>query len=100
MPAARVFTASFHRPNLNLAVQPKSSETAQLLALLKRHANEAGIVYCGSRAKTERIAAMLKSRDIEAVTFHAGLPSGQKREAAGPVRAGAPGAVVATSAFV
>jgi ATP-dependent DNA helicase RecQ len=99
MPDARVFTASFHRPNLNLAVQPKSSETTQLLGLLKRHGGEAGIVYCGSRAKTERIAAMLKSRDIEAVAFHAGLPPEQKREAAGRFRSGEPVVVVATIAF-
>ena len=99
MPDARVFTASFHRRNLNLAVQPKASETAQLLALLKNHDSEAGIVYCGSRAKTERIAAMLKSRDIEAVAFHAGLPPVQKREAAGRFRSGEPVVVVATIAF-
>src|SRR5260370_42433958 len=98
MPAARVFTASFHRPNLNLAVQPKSSETAQLLALLKRHANEAGIVYCGSRAKTERIPAMLKSRDMEPPAFHAVLPSGLNRGAAAPVRSREPVGVAAYTA--
>ncbi len=57
-----VFAASFHRPNLHIAAQAKVGETAQLLALLRRHAGQAGIVYCGSRAKTERIAATLRAR--------------------------------------
>ena len=99
MPEAEVFAASFHRPNLHLAAEPKTSETAQLLALLKRHNGEAGIVYCGSRAKTERVAAMLNGRSIPAVAFHAGLPPEQKREAAERFRSGEPVVVVATIAF-
>ncbi len=81
MDDARVFTASFHRPNLHIAAEAKVGETAQLLALLRRHEGEAGIVYCGSRNKTERIAAWLGGKGIAAVAFHAGLPPEQKRAA-------------------
>jgi ATP-dependent DNA helicase RecQ len=99
MPQARVFVASFHRPNLHIAAEAKISETAQLLALLRRHAGEAGIVYCGSRAKTERITEWLGGKGIEAVAFHAGLPPERKRAAAARFRSGEAVVVVATIAF-
>jgi len=99
MDDARVFAASFHRPNLHVAAEPKAGETAQLLALLKRHPNEAGIVYCGSRNKTERVAASLNGRQIPAVAFHAGLPPEEKRAAAARFRSGEAVVVVATIAF-
>ena len=99
MPAAAVFTASFHRPNLHLAAEAKSGETQQLLALLKRHPGEAGIVYCGSRNKTERMAESLNSKGIQAVAFHAGLDPDTKRQAARRFRSGESVVVVATIAF-
>lgn len=99
MPQAAVFAASFHRPNLHVSAEAKSGETQQLLALLKCHQGEAGIVYCGSRNKTERMAESLNSKGIQAVAFHAGLDPGTKREAARRFRSGEPVVVVATIAF-
>jgi len=99
MPQAAVFAASFHRPNLHVAAEAKSGETAQLLALLKRHRGDAGIVYCGSRAKTERIADSLNAKGLAAVAFHAGLAPDIKRAAALRFRSGEAVVVVATIAF-
>lgn len=99
MDEARVFAASFHRPNLHISAAAKVGETAQLLALLQRHRNEAGIVYCGSRSKTERVAAWLRGRGVPAVAFHAGLPADEKRAAAVRFRSGEAVVVVATIAF-
>ena len=99
MREARVFAASFHRPNLHLAAEPKSSETAQLLEVLKRHGGASGIVYSGSRAKTERIAASLQSKGHPAVVFHAGIPPAEKREALMRFRSGEAMVMVATIAF-
>ncbi len=99
MDAARVFVASFHRPNLFLAAEPKTGETAQLLSFLRRHHGEAGIIYCGSRAKTERVAERLRAREIPAIAFHAGLAPADKRAAAARFRSGEPVVVVATIAF-
>ena len=96
---AAVFSASFHRPNLLLSAEPKVGETAQLLALIARHRNETGIVYCGSRAKTERVAAKLVEKGLPALVFHAGLPPEQKREALTRFRSGEPIVMVATIAF-
>ena len=99
MPAAQVFAASFHRANLQIGAEAKSGETQQLLALLKRHPGEAGIVYCGSRAKTERMAESLNAKSIPAVAFHAGLNPQVKRAAAARFRSGEAVVVVATIAF-
>jgi ATP-dependent DNA helicase RecQ len=99
MPQAKVFTASFHRPNLNIAAQAKEGETAELLALMQRHPGQAGIVYCGSRAKTERIAARLRDRSFLALPFHAGLSPMEKRTALARFRSGEPVIMVATIAF-
>ena len=96
---AAVFVASFHRPNLHIAAEPKIGETAQLLALLGRQPGACGIVYCGSRAKTERIAARLSQRGIAAVPFHAGLEPSAKRAALARFRSGEPLVMVATIAF-
>jgi ATP-dependent DNA helicase RecQ len=100
MPEAEVFAASFHRPNLHIAAAPKEDgEMAQLLAVLRRHREAAGIVYCGSRAKTERVAAALAAKGWPALAFHAGLPAEAKRAALARFRSGEPLVVVATIAF-
>jgi ATP-dependent DNA helicase RecQ len=99
MADARVFTASFHRPNLTIAAQPKVGETAQLLEHLRRHPGTCGIVYCGSRAKTERVAAKLGEKGLPAIAFHAGLDPAEKRAGLARFRSGEPLTVVATIAF-
>jgi len=99
MSGAEVFASSFHRPNLNLAAEPKVGETAQLLDLLARHPGACGIVYCGSRAKTERIAARLQQKGFPAIAFHAGLDRADKRAALTRFRSGEPVIIAATIAF-
>ncbi|HEY8287967.1 MAG TPA: DNA helicase RecQ [Acetobacteraceae bacterium] len=99
MEQAEVFVSSFHRANLHLSAAPKIGETAQLLAFLSRHQGECGIVYCGSRAKTERIAARLADKGYPALAFHAGLDPQHKRESLTRFRSGEPVVVVATIAF-
>ena len=99
MDAAKVFVSSFHRANLRLSAAAKLGETAQLLEFLQRHKGECGIVYCGSRAKTERMAAKLCDKGFPALPFHAGLDPMHKRESLTRFRSGEPLVVVATIAF-
>ncbi len=96
---AEVFSASFHRPNLHIAAQAKVGETAELLDFIRRHQNEAGIVYCNSRAKTERVATRLKTEGVLAMPFHAGLSAMEKRVALTRFRSGEPVVMAATIAF-
>ncbi len=99
MQMARVFAASFHRRNLHIQASPKISETQQLREFLQGREGQCGIVYCGSRAKTERTAARLAARGLPVVAFHAGLEPAVKRAAARRFRSGEPLVVVATIAF-
>ena len=96
---AEVFAASFHRDNLQIGAAPKLGETAQLQEFLARHKGEAGIVYCGSRAKTERVAVRLVEKGVAAVTYHAGMAPEAKRDSLRRFRSGEPVIVVATIAF-
>jgi len=103
MEHALVLTASFHRDNLYIAARPKGGETRQLLDALEPHRQGAGagacIVYCGSRAKTERVAKSLRERGLTALPFHAGLSPVEKRAALLRFRSGEPIVIVATIAF-
>ncbi len=99
MESAEVFTASFHRANLHIAAEAKNGEAKQLLTFLARRKGQAGIVYCGSRDKTERTAARLKADGLPALPFHARLSAMEKRVALARFRSGEPVVIVATIAF-
>jgi ATP-dependent DNA helicase RecQ len=71
---ARLFIASFDRPNIRYQIVEKAKPREQLLEFIRtRHAGQAGIVYCLSRAKTEETAAWLASHGVEALAYHAGM---------------------------
>jgi ATP-dependent DNA helicase RecQ len=68
------FVASFDRPNIRYEIVEKQNGPAQLKAFIaERHAGDAGIVYCLSRAKVEDIATNLSEAGIPALPYHAGL---------------------------
>jgi ATP-dependent DNA helicase RecQ len=71
---ARHFVASFDRPNIQYRIVAKNRPEQQLLELLTtEHKGNAGIVYCLSRASTERTAQFLVQNGIAALPYHAGL---------------------------
>ncbi|MCA0303570.1 MAG: DNA helicase RecQ [Proteobacteria bacterium] len=69
----RVFVRSFDRPNLRLAFKPKERSSKQVLAFVRAHEGESGIVYCASRRKVEELAETLKEAGVRALPYHAGL---------------------------
>jgi len=69
----RIFVRSFDRPNLFLAMRPKGDATRQLTEKLDAHAGESGIVYCGSRRRTEELAREFSVAGRRALPYHAGL---------------------------
>lgn len=78
---AEVYLSSFDRPNIFYRILPRLNALEQLTDFIRReHPNDAGIVYCLSRAKTEKVAEALQARGFPAVVYHAGL-SAQEREA-------------------
>jgi len=73
-----VFVASFNRPNLTYRVTPKDQPLKQLVDFLKKREHESGIVYCASRAATERVAEALAARGFAARAYHAGLEAEER----------------------
>ncbi len=68
------FVASFDRPNIKYEIVDKQNAQTQLKAFIReRHAGDAGIVYCLSRAKVESTAEALTKAGIPALPYHAGL---------------------------
>jgi ATP-dependent DNA helicase RecQ len=70
---ARLFLASFDRPNIRYAVLPKAAPMRQLQTFLNVHKGESGIVYCLSRATVDDTAAELVKAGFNALPYHAGL---------------------------
>lgn len=71
---ARHFIAGFDRPNIRYRIALKHNAKQQFLRFLRlEHADDAGIVYCLSRKKTEDIAYWLQDQGFNALPYHAGL---------------------------
>ena len=71
------FVSSFDRPNIRYEIVDKKNAVAQLKNFIaERHAGDAGIVYCLSRAKVEDVALALEETGIPALPYHAGLDAG------------------------
>ncbi len=77
---ARLFVASFDRPNIRYTIVEKDEPKKQLLRFLRdEHEGDAGIVYCQSRKKVEETAAWLEGEGLTALPYHAGLDSDLRR---------------------
>lgn len=77
--AARVFVASFDRPNIRYRIAEKSEPRRQLLDFLAEHKGEAGIVYCSTRKKVEETAEALKQAGVTALPYHGGMDNETRR---------------------
>ena len=78
--AARLFVASFDRPNIRYTIVEKDEPKKQLLRFLRdEHDGDAGIVYCQSRKRVEETAAWLNAEGLSALPYHAGLDTDMRR---------------------
>jgi ATP-dependent DNA helicase RecQ len=75
-----IFLSGFDRPNIRYLVQSKTDGRRQLLEFLRSHRDEAGIVYCLSRKKTESVADWLRENGFDALAYHAGLSAETRTE--------------------
>ena len=80
---AREFISSFDRPNLSLSVKRgfKAAEKMHFIFnFIKARPFEAGIIYCLSRKTTEKVAADLRKKGIQAAAYHAGLSNLERNQ--------------------
>lgn len=71
---AKVFKASFNRPNLFYEVRTKTKNVeSDIIRFIKQNKGKSGIIYCLSRKKVEEITQVLQVNGISAVPYHAGL---------------------------
>jgi ATP-dependent DNA helicase RecQ len=94
-----LLVGSFDRPNLVYRVIPSVDVYAQTIDVVRRHADEAVIIYCISRKDTESTAAVLKANGIEAAAYHAGLDNTVRHAVQDAFSAEKLNVVVATVAF-
>ena len=80
---AKEFISSFDRPNLSLTVKRgyKAAEKMHfILNFIKARPFDPGIIYCLSRKTTEKVAADLRKKGINAAPYHAGLSTLERNQ--------------------
>ncbi len=76
------YKSSFNRPNLYYEIRPKTKDVDKdVIKFVKQHSGSSGIIYCLSRKSVEELAEILRTNDIKAQAYHAGM-DGQSRSKA------------------
>jgi ATP-dependent DNA helicase RecQ len=101
--------SGFDRPNLAfdvVSVEGKGAVARKRAALEHvlsdddlAHPALPAIVYCGTRKDTDEVAALIASRGIRTVAYHAGMSADARRASQSAFMAGEAQVVVATNAF-
>lgn len=79
----QTFVRGFDRPNLRFLTRAWLSDGArdeEVLRLVRSHAGS-GIVYCGTRDKTEELAQYLCAHGVAALPYHAGMKTEERTHA-------------------
>jgi len=74
-----IFLHGFDRPNIHLAFEVKDGPRRQILDFANGRRDQSGIVYCGTRAKTETLAAALRETNHNACHYHGGMDAQARR---------------------
>lgn len=95
------YKGSFFRRNLWIACRKRGEGNTrrEILALVRRHEGESGIIYCLSRKSVERMTAFLRKKGVAAAAYHAGLPDEERAAAQEAFARDEVDVVVATIAF-
>ncbi len=77
--APDTFLRGFDRPNIHLAFAVKDKPRDQILGFAAARRGQSGIVYCGTRAKTEVLAQALREERHSACYYHGGMDPEERR---------------------
>jgi ATP-dependent DNA helicase RecQ len=97
--APATFLRGFDRPNIHLAFVAKDGPRGQILDFAATRKGQSGIVYCGTRAKTETLSQALSAAGHTACFYHGGMAAGDRRHVEGRFAVEDGLIVVATVAF-
>ncbi len=75
----RKFLRGFDRPNIHLAFAAKDGPRKQILDFASARTGQSGIVYCGTRNKTEVLAQALRAEGHTACHYHGGMEAEDRR---------------------
>ncbi|WP_299661864.1 DNA helicase RecQ [uncultured Ruegeria sp.] len=75
----RRFLHGFDRPNIHLAFAAKDGPRKQILDFAAARKGQSGIVYCGTRNKTEVLAQALRTEGHSACHYHGGMEAEDRR---------------------
>ncbi len=75
----RKFLRGFDRPNIHLAFAAKDGPRKQVLDFAAARKSQSGIVYCGTRNKTEVLAQALLAEGHSACHYHGGMEAEDRR---------------------
>ncbi|WP_377192151.1 DNA helicase RecQ [Ruegeria meonggei] len=75
----RKFLRGFDRPNIHLAFAAKDGPRKQILDFAAARKTQSGIVYCGTRNKTEVLAQALRAEGHSACHYHGGMEAEDRR---------------------
>jgi ATP-dependent DNA helicase RecQ len=94
-----LLVGDFDRPNLTYRILPRQDEWKQIVEVIDRHKNEAGIIYCMRRKDVDTLTAKLRRAGYDAAGYHAGLSQDERRAAQDAFASEKTDLVVATVAF-
>ena len=81
IPDAAEFKSSFNRPNLYYEIRPKTKDVDKdITRFVLQNKGKSGIIYCLSRRRVEELAEMLRTNNIPARAYHAGMESAERAE--------------------
>jgi len=75
-----VYTGSFDRENLTLSLVKGENKLNFILRYLEQNKDSAGIIYCSTRKRVEKLYDNLHKRNYNVGKYHAGLTDKERKE--------------------
>ena len=77
---AKVLVTGFDRPNLYYEVRTPRKKEEEILAYLKEHSEESGIIYCATRKSVDKLQQLLEANGVLATKYHGGLENEERQK--------------------
>ncbi|RJP31427.1 MAG: DNA helicase RecQ [Candidatus Omnitrophota bacterium] len=75
-----ILVGSFDRPNLVYKIERRQNVMQQVCAVLDRHANESGVIYCIRRVDVDGMCEELSRRGYRVLPYHAGMADDDRKK--------------------